>query len=340
MLNLDWGNLPFGYVKTNCNIRAYYREGKWSDIEVFTDDKIDMHIAATCLHYGQECFEGMKAYRGKDGKIRLFRWEENAKRLNVSADRILVPQLPLELFKKALFTVIEKNHEFVPPFGTGASMYIRPLLIGTGAQVGINPASEYTLIFFVTPVGPYFKCGFAPVDVLIERNTDRAAPQGTGNVKVGGNYAASVKASIEARKENFSSLMYLDAKEKKYIDECGPANFFAIKDKTYITPASPSILPSITNNSLIELAKDLGLKVERRKIEVSELDNFEEVGQCGTAAVISPIKRIVDKEKNKEYTFCKDGNVGVYSTKLYNLLTGIQFGEVVDTHNWITILEV
>jgi len=295
-------------------------------------------MAATCLHYGQECFEGMKAYKGNDGKIRLFRWDENPMRLNISADRIMMPLIPEELFKNALYTVIEKNKDYVPPYGTGGTLYIRPLIIGTGAQVGINPAGEYMFLLFVTPVGPYFKGGFAPVNVMIERQTDRAAPLGTGNVKLGGNYAASLKASLRARTEGFSSLMYLDAKEKKYIDECGPANFFAIKDNTYITPESPSILPSITNKSLMILAKDIGLKVERRRVEVSELATFEEAGQCGTAAVISPIGKIVDKELNNEYDFAKDGQAGELSTKLYKLLTGIQFGDIEDKHNWVSIV--
>lgn len=338
MNKLDWSNLPFAYQKTNCNVRVTYRNGCWGDIEIHKEDRLDLHMAATCLHYGQECFEGLKVYRGKDKKIRLFRWEDNALRLNASASRILIPELPKEKFKEALFTVIKENEEFVPPYESGATLYVRPLLIGTGAQVGLNPATEYTLIIFATPVGPYFKGGFKPVNVLVERDTDRAAPLGTGNVKVGGNYAASIKASVEAHEHNYSSLLYLDAKEKKYIDECGPANFFGIKNNTYITPESESVLPSITNNSLMVLAKDMGLNVEKRQVELTELATFEEAGQCGTAAVISPIGKIVDKHTNTEYLFGDGETAGEISTKLFKTLTGIQFGDCEDPYGWISIL--
>ncbi|MDI3526017.1 MAG: branched-chain amino acid aminotransferase [Tenuifilum sp.] len=339
MQNLDWKNLPFGYIKTNYNVRCYYKDGKWGNLEVSDSEYINIHMAATALHYGQEAFEGMKAYRGKDGKIRLFRWEENAKRLQHSADGIRMAPVPEDLFYEAIVKAVKLNEEFVPPYGTGASLYIRPLLFGSGPEVGVRPSSEYMFIVFVTPVGPYFKEGFNPVKIAIVRDSDRAAPLGTGTFKVGGNYAASLRGVEKAHKAGYGSPMYLDAKEKKYIDEIGAANFFGIKDNTYITPKSTSILGSITNKSIVQLAEDMGLKVERRPVPVEELETFEEVGACGTAAIISPIGEIKDLETGKVYTFCKDGKPGPISTKLYETLVGIQYGEIEDKHGWVTIIE-
>jgi len=300
---------------------------------------MNIHIAATALHYGQEAFEGLKAFKGKDGKIRVFRWDENAKRMNNSAEGVMMQPVPAELFKKAMITVIKKNEKYIPPYGTGASLYIRPLLFGSGAEVGVKPAKEYTFLIFVGPVGPYFKEGFNPIDIQIVRDFDRAAPLGTGTIKVGGNYAASLRASERAHKEGFGSVLFLDAREKLYIDECGPANFFAIKGNKYITPESKSILPSITNKSLIEIAKSIGMTVERRKIHVDELAEFDEVGACGTAAVISPVKKILDRDSDKVYQYCKDGKAGPVSTKLYKHLQGIQLGEVEDTFGWNLIID-
>jgi branched-chain amino acid aminotransferase len=338
MENIDWGNLPFGYMKTDYNIRCYYRNGKWGALETSSDESLNIHIAATSLHYGQEAFEGMKAFRGKDGKIRLFRWDENAKRMQRSAKGIMMPEVPSELFLEATKLAIKLNERFVPPYGSGASLYIRPLLIGTGAEIGVKPADEYLFMIFVMPVGPYFKEGFKPVDMMITRKFDRAAPLGTGKYKVGGNYAASLTSLDLAHHEGYASVLYLDAKEKKYIDECGPANFFGIKDNTYVTPKSDSILPSITNMSLIALAESLGLKAERRAMPETELESFEEVGACGTAAVITPIKKIVDIDGNKEYTYCPDGKPGPISTKLYEKLTAMQLGDIPDEFGWITTL--
>jgi len=339
MENLDWKNLPFGYMKTDYNIRCYYRDGKWGDLEVSQSDHIDIHIAATGLHYGQEAFEGLKAYMGKDGKVRLFRWEENAARFAYSADGIMMARFPVGKFREAVTRVVQLNRRFIPPYGSGASLYIRPLLYGSGAEVGVKPASEYTFIVFVTPVGPYFKGGIKPVDMLICRNFDRAAPKGTGVYKVGGNYAASLRAGMEAKHGGYASTIFLDAKRKKYIDECGPANFFGIKDNTYITPKSESILRSITNMSLIDVAGSLGIKTERRRVPVEELSEFSEAGACRTAAVISPIARIVDPDRNKVYKYCKDGKPGPVTMKLYNKLVGIQYGDVEDEFGWITIVE-
>ena len=339
MDNLDWKNLPFGYMKTDYNVRCTYRNGKWGELEVSDSEHINLHIAATALHYGQEAFEGMKAYRGTDGKIRLFRWEENAKRMMRSADGIIMAPVPAELFREAVMKTVKLNERFVPPCGSGATLYIRPLLFGSGAEVGVRPASEYTFLVFVTPVGPYFKGGVKPVNTRICREYDRAAPRGTGNIKVGGNYAASLRAIIRARDEGYANALFLDAKEKNYIDECGPANFFGIKNNTYVTPKSDSILPSITNMSLIEIAGSLGMKVERRPVPVEELAEFEEVGACGTAAVISPICRIDDPVAGKSYEYCKDGKPGLWTMKLYNELTGIQNGDIEDRFGWMTVVE-
>jgi branched-chain amino acid aminotransferase len=338
MENFDWKNLPFGYYKTNFNVRCNYKNGLWGNIEITDSEYINIHMASTCLHYGQEVFEGLKAYKGKDDKIRIFRWKENSKRMNNSAAYIKMPSIPEEIFKEAVFKAVKLNEQFVPAYGSGATLYIRPLLIGTGAEVGVKPAKEYLFMVFVTPVGPYFVEGFKPVDIMICRDYDRTAPLGTGHVKVGGNYAASLLSLEKAHQENYSTTLYLDAKEKKYIDECGPANFFGIKNNTYITPDSRSVLPSITNMSLMELAKNMGLKVEKRPIPVEELNTFDEVGACGTAAVISSIKKIVDVEKNTIYEYCKDGKPGPISTKLYNRLTAIQFGDEPDIFNWIDLL--
>lgn len=339
MDTINWSDLSFGYIKTDYNVRSSFKNGQWSKPVAETSEYLDIHMAATCLHYGQEAFEGMKAFRGKDGKIRVFRMRNNAERLQSSCRGILMQEAPIELFEEMVMMAIKKNERFVPPYESGASLYIRPLLIGTSAQVGVSPANEYTFIIFVTPVGPYFKEGFKPTPMVILREYDRAAPQGTGTFKVGGNYAASLTAGDKAKKLGYSAVLYLDAREKKYIDECGPANFFGIKDNTYITPKSESILPSITNKSLMQLAEDIGLKVERRQVPVEELSTFEEAGACGTAAVISPILRIDDLSENKTYQYCKDGKAGPISEKLYNKLRSIQYGDEADTHGWVTIVE-
>jgi branched-chain amino acid aminotransferase len=339
MENINWKALPFGYIKTDYNVRCFYKNGKWGPLEVSTSEFIDVHIAATGLHYGQEAFEGMKAYMGKDGKIRLFRWEENAKRLLRSAEGVVMAPVPAELFREALFKVIGLNKKFVPPYGSGATLYLRPLLYGSGPEVGVKPASEYTFLVFVTPVGPYFKEGIKPVDMLITRDFDRAAPKGTGTFKVGGNYAASLRSIVLARKGGYSSAIFLDAREKKYIDECGPANFFGIKGNTYVTPKSESILNSITNMSLLKIAEDMGMKIERRQIAVEELAEFEETGACGTAAVISPISKIFDPGENKVYEYCCEGKPGPVTMKLYNRLMALQYGDEQDPYGWITIVE-
>ena len=339
MKNIDWKNLSFGYVKTDYNFRCYYRNGQWGKVEMSSSEMVDIHMAATALHYGQDAFEGLKAYRGKDGKVRLFRWEENWKRLQRSAEAILMQPVPKEIFKEACFKAIQYNAEYIPPYGTGGSLYLRPMLVGSGAKVGVSPADEYLFLVFATPVGPYFKEGFKPVKMQLARDFDRAAPLGTGHVKVGGNYAASLRAGQRAHDEGFAATIFADAKTKMYIDEAGPANFFGIREGKYITPDSGSILPSITNMSLREIAQDLGLVIERRHVLIDEIESFEEAGACGTAAVISPISLIQDRETGKEIIISKDGKPGPWSQKLYNILTGIQFGEVEDKYNWCSFVE-
>ena len=337
--NLDWSKLPFGYQKTNYNVRCAFKDGKWGEVEVTDSEYINMHMAATCLHYGQEVFEGLKAFRGKDGKIRIFRMDENAKRIRRSAEGIMMEPLPEDKFMEMVEKVVRLNEDFIPPYGSGSSLYIRPIEVGISAQVGVKPATEYLFIIFVTPVGPYFKEGFKPTKVAISREFDRAAPRGTGRWKVGGNYAASLTAGTMAKQNGYSAVLYLDPKEKKYIDECGPANFFAVKGDTYVTPKSESILPSITNMSLQQIAKDLGMQVECRPVLLEELAEMDEAAECGTAAVAAPISQIDDVDEGKSYVFAKDGNPGPWTTKLYNRLRGIQLGEEPDTHNWVTVLE-
>ena len=336
---LDWGNLSFGYIPTDYNVRCYYKDGKWGEIEESTSESINIHMASTCLHYGQEIFEGLKAFRGKDGKVRIFRLEENAKRIITSAEGIKMQPIPVELFCDMVKRVVKLNERFVPPYGSGASLYIRPLEIGISAQVGVKPSSEYLFLVLVTPVGPYFKGGFKNTNICIMREFDRVAPKGTGRWKVGGNYAASLEAGEKAHELGYSAVLYLDPKEKKYIDECGPANFLAIKDGKYITPASESILPSITNMSLQQIAKDMGIEVECRQIPLEELETIQEAAACGTAAVASPIGEIHDLDLDKKYIISKNGEPGPVVTALYNKLRGIQLGEEEDIHGWNTVVE-
>lgn len=336
MKDIDWKSLTFGYLHTDYNVRCYYRDGKWGEVEVCSDEYLKLHMAATCLHYGQEAFEGLKAYRCPDGKVRIFRAEENAARLQSTARGIVMPEVPTELFVDMVKKVVRLNQEYIPPYESGATLYLRPLLFGITAGVGVRPATEYCFLIFATPVGPYFKGGFSSNPYVIVRDVDRAAPLGTGMFKVGGNYAASLRANKMAHEKGYASEFYLDAKEKKYVDECGAANFFGIKNNTYVTPKSTSILPSITNKSLMQIAEDLGMKVERRPIAEDELDSFEEAGACGTAAVISPISHLDDLETGKVYNF--GDKPGPWSTKLYETLRGIQYGTIEDKHGWTTVV--
>jgi branched-chain amino acid aminotransferase len=332
--DLDWPNLQFAYYKTDYNIRHVWRDGQWSKGELSADETIPIHIAATCLHYGQEAFEGLKVFEQKNGDVVVFRVEENARRMIRSCQKIYMEPPSEEMFCEAVMRVVNANRRFIPPYGTGAALYVRPLMIGSGPQIGVKPATEYTLLILVTPVGPYFKTGFKPVKLVVEDEFDRAAPNGVGDVKVGGNYAAGLRATLRAKQNGFTEVLYLDAKEKRYIDESGPANFFGItREGRYLTPQSPSILPSITNASLLTLADELGLRPERRPVDIEEIFGLQEAGCCGTAAVITPVGSITwgDRVVN----LCPDGRPGPISTKLYKKLTGIQWGDEEDTHGWL-----
>ncbi len=337
--DIDWKHLPFGYYPTDYNVRCTFKDGKWGEIEVTSSDKIELHMAATSLHYGQELFEGLKAFRGKDGKIRIFRLKDNAERIRQSAEGILMEPVPEDLFCEMCKKVVKLNERFVPPYGSGASLYIRPFELGITPSVGVRASSEYLFVILVTPVGPYFKTGFGCTDICIMREYDRVAPRGTGRFKIGGNYAASLKASQHAHDIGCSAVLFLDPKEKKYLDECGPANFFAIIDGKYVTPKSDSILPSITNRALMQLARDMGVEVVERHITVDELSNATEAGACGTAAVISPVGTIRDVDTGKEYVISPDRKPGPISTALYDKLNAIRLGECEDTYGWNTIVE-
>ncbi|NMB66050.1 MAG: branched-chain amino acid aminotransferase [Spirochaetes bacterium] len=335
---LDWQNLPFGYIKTDYNIRFYYKDGKWSEGELSTEETIPIHIAAPGLHYGQQAFEGLKVFETVDGRIVAFRPDENAKRMQRSCERIFIPEVPVDMFIKAVDTVVAANAKFVPPFGTGASLYVRPVIYGAGARVGLGPADEYVFIVFVTPVGPYYKGGFKPVKALVVEQYDRAAPNGVGDCKVGGNYAAGLRGGEYAKKKGFPIPLYLDPKEKKYVDEFGTSNFIAIKGNTYLTPESNSILPSITNKSLMDIAALLGMNVEKRPIAIDEVEHFDEVGAVGTAAVITPVCSILYRDK--VFTFCDEEKAGPIITKLYEYLTKLQTGEIKDTFGWLHEIKV
>ena len=332
--DLDWSSLEFGYYKTDFNVRYTWRGGRWDDGALTAEETLPLHIAATCLHYGQECFEGLKVFETRQGEVVAFRPGENARRMVRSCTKIHMQPPPETLFIDALERVVNANRRFIPPYGTGASLYVRPLVIGKGPQIGVRPATEYMFIVLVTPVGPYFKTGYKPVDLIVEEHVDRAAPDGVGDVKVGGNYAAGIRASVAAKKLGYTEVLYLDAKEKKYLDESGPANFFAItKDGQYITPASPSVLPSITNMSLITLAEELGLRPERQHIAVERIFDFKEAGCCGTAAVITPVGSITWRDR--KVTYCPDGRPGPLCTELYQRLRGIQLGDLPDKYGWL-----
>jgi len=338
--NLDWGNLAFDYKKTDGYIRYHFKNGKWDDGQIVEEDTINLNIAATCLHYGQECFEGIKVFEQQNGKISIFRADENAKRMHRTAEKILMEPFPENKFIEAISRVVKFNKRFIPPYGHGAALYIRPLLIGASGIIGVKPSTEYIFMIFVTPVGPYFKTGLKPIPLIVEESMDRAAPNGVGDVKVGGNYAAGLRASKKAKELGYAEALYLDARHKKYIDESGPANFFGItSDNKYVTPDSNSILPSITNMSLMHLAKnELGLTVEKRPVDVEEIHTFTEAGCCGTAAVITPVKSIT--YRGKTITYSENDEVGPVSQKLYDTLTSIQLGKLEDKYGWNMEIQV
>ncbi|WP_269472131.1 branched-chain amino acid aminotransferase [Streptococcus anginosus] len=334
-VNLDWENLGFSYMKLPYRYLAYYKNGQWEKGELTEDATLHMSESSPCLHYGQQAFEGMKAYRTKDGSVQLFRPDQNAKRLQRTSDRLLMPQVPTDMFVDAVKQVVRANEEYVPPYGTGGTLYIRPLLLGVGDIIGVKPADEYIFTVFAMPVGNYFKGGLIPTNFIVSDKYDRAAPYGTGAAKVGGNYAASLLPGQMAHEKKFSDVIYLDPATHTKIEEVGSANFFGItKDNEFVTPYSPSILPSITKYSLLYLAEHrLGLKAIEGDVPIDDLDRFAEAGACGTAAVISPIGGIQHGEDF--HVFYSETEVGPVTRKLYNELTGIQFGDVEAPEGWI-----
>jgi branched-chain amino acid aminotransferase len=331
---INWSELRFDYIKTDLRYISYWKDGQWDNGELVSDNYITISEASTAIHYGQQCFEGLKAYRTKDGSIQLFRPDMNAKRIQNSAGRILMPEIPVEKFIDACVQVVKANEKFVPPYGTGATLYLRPYQIGIGHNVGVKPASEYLFGIFCVPVGPYFKGGMSPVNFSVSPY-DRAAPFGTGAAKVGGNYAGSMMPHEEAVKAGFADTIYLDPMTHTKIEEVGAANFFGITaEGEFVTPASPSILPSITKYSLMHLAEHyLDLKVVERDVPIDELDAFTEAGACGTAAVITPIGGIFHNDKL--HVFHSETEVGPVTKKLYETLTGIQLGEIEAPEGWI-----
>ena len=333
-LNIDWKNLGFSYIKTDYRFISYWKDGKWDDGEMTTDNKVHISEGSPVLHYGQSCFEGMKAYRTKDGSINLFRPEENAKRMINSCQRLLMPEFPVEKFVEAAKAVVKANEKWVPPYNTGSTLYLRPYLMGVGDNIGVSPAAEYIFSIFAMPVGPYFKGGLTPTNFIVS-DYDRAAPHGTGAAKVGGNYASSLLPGKEAHDRNFSDCIYLDPATHTKIEEVGSANFFGItKDNRFVTPKSPSILPSITKYSLLYLAEHhLGMQVEEGDVYIDKLDEFSEAGACGTAAVISPIGGI--QHGDNFHVFYSETEVGPVTRKLYEELTGIQFGDIEAPEGWI-----
>lgn len=330
--DIDWASLGFSYTPVRSHIHYTWKNGAWSEGALSNDPFITMSIAATCLHYGQAAFEGLKAFRCKDGRVCVFRPWENHKRMNRTVHQLLAPEIPEEMFLDAVRRVVRDNIDYIPPYGSGGSLYIRPLHVGTGPRIGVQPADQYEFLILVTPVGAYYKDGLHGVPSMIVEDYDRAAPLGMGQFKVAGNYGASLMPAKLAKQKGFPIPLFLDPREHKYIDEFGTSNFLAItKDGRYVTSDSASILPSVTNMSLMQMARDLGITVEKRKIEVGELADFAEVDACGTAVVITPISSVTYGEKVFEY----GKECGPVSKKLYDRLTGVQHGEVADEHGWL-----
>ena len=334
LANLDWDNLGFKYIKTEFRYVSTWKDGNWDEGRLVTDNQLSISECSPALHYGQQCFEGLKAYRTRSGDIQLFRPDENARRINRSARRILMPEIPEQKFLDAVLAVVRANDSYVPPYGTGASLYIRPFMLGVGNYIAAGPAPEYLFSVFCFPVGPYFKGGLTPVNFMVSE-FDRAAPYGTGAAKVGGNYAASFYPNQLAKESGFADCIYLDPLTHTKIEEVGSANFFGItSDDEFITPASASILPSITKYSLLYLAREyLQLKTAERDVLIDQLDEYKEAGACGTAAVITPIGGI--QYKGRLHVFHSETQVGPVTAKLYDTLCGIQFGDVAAPDGWI-----
>ena len=337
-VNIDWNNLGFSYIKTDFRYISTWKNGNWDEGHLTEDNMLSISEASCALHYGQQCFEGLKAYRTKNGDIQLFRPNKNSSRLNDSLNKLLMPEIPEEKFIDACMQVVKANEHYVPPYGTGGTLYLRPFVIGVGDNIGVKPAPEYIFCVFCVPVGAYFKNGMEPCNFMIA-DYDRAAPHGTGGQKVGGNYAASMQPHKIAADRGFADCIYLDPATRTYIEEVGAANFFGItKNNEFVTPKSPSVLPSITKYSLMEIAeKYLNMPVYERKVPIDSLDEFKEAGACGTAAVITPIGGIEYKEKL--HVFYSETEVGPITKELYRILCGIQFGDIEAPEGWIYKVE-
>lgn len=341
MQGLDWDNLSFSYRKTSAIIVSRFKDGQWTEPEVSEDFDFHFNAFAGVFHYGSACFEGLKAFRGVDGKVRIFRPDENAKRIRRSAARLGMAAPSEEMFIKMCAMCVQENIDFLPPYGHNASMYLRPVIEGVNPQINICPSDEVLFAVMCLPVGNYSKAAsLQPVDAVISRNYDRAAPNGTGSYKIAANYAMSLYPYTLAHKIGYAELLFLDPATKTSVDEFGTSNFIGIKGNTYVTPLSDSVLPSITNKSLRTLAEDLGMKVEMRRIPVEEISEFEEIDACGTAVVITPIKSVTDKAElesqsvTAKYQMPSGEKCGRASLKLFNLIRGIQNGEESDIHGW------
>lgn len=337
-MNIDWANLGFGYLKTDYRFVSNYKDGRWDDGELTTDATITLSESAGVLQYAQTCFEGLKAYRTADGHVVCFRPDLNAKRMADSCRRLEMPVYPEEKFVEAIEKIVKANLDYVPPYGTGATLYLRPYMFGSNNVIGVKPAEEYQFRIFATPVGPYFKGGAKPITVRIS-DFDRAAPHGTGHIKAGLNYAMSLHAIVDAHKQGFNENIYLDPATRTKIEETGGANIiFVTKDNKVITPKSNTILPSITRRSLMYVAEHyLGLQAEEREVRLDEVKDFKECALCGTAAVLSPVGKIVDH--GKEILLPSGMNeMGEITRKLYDTLTGIQMGRIEAPDGWIKVI--
>ena len=340
-LDTDWSDLGFEYRPTNSYISITHKDGEWGTPELVKEPYLKLHIGATALHYGQACFEGLKAFHHKDGSVNVFRAPENAARMQSSCERLMMPVLPTETFVEAVTAVVRDNIEFVPPYGSNGALYIRPLLFGSGPRIGLQPADEYTFLILVIPVGDYYKGGLSsPVDALVIEDFDRAAPRGVGSVKVAGNYAADLLPNMISKNKGFPIGLYLDAATQTQIEEFSTSNFVGIRSdsKQYITPKSPSVLPSITNKSLMTIAEDEGFTVEARNVSVDELSDMDEVLAVGTAVVVTPVGSITrlddDGEVVKKYEFGEPDEIGPTTLRMYDRVRAIQNGEAEDIHGW------
>ena len=337
--NIDWSNLGFGYIKTDYRYISNFKDGKWDDGVLSTDDKIVLNESAGVLQYAQTCFEGLKAYRTVDNKVVCFRPDMNAKRMIDTCKRLEMPTFPEDRFVDAVVKTVKANLDYVPPYGSGATLYLRPYMFGSNPVIGVKPADEYQFRIFTTPVGPYFKGGAKSISLRVP-DFDRAAPHGTGHVKAGLNYAMSLHAIVDAHKQGFNENMYLDSATRTKVEETGGANIiFVTKDNKIVTPKSDTILPSITRRSLMYVAKEyLGLEAEEREVFLSEVSEFKECALCGTAAILSPVGRIVDHGKEIVMSGSSNG-LGEITQKLYDTLIGMQLGKIDAPEGWIKVIE-